>query len=87
MVGQAQGTPDGSALPTVEDAEAEERATDEGMPEQPVRVTSGAGAHTDIAGMGPGRGPIVPPEGGPDGRVTVDDFQEDDGGYDLGGEA
>jgi hypothetical protein len=63
-----------------EDAEAEERATDEGMPEHPDRATSGAAAFTD-------RGPITPPGAGPHGPVTVDDDQEDDGGHDLGGEA
>ena len=69
---------------TAEDAEAEERATDEGMPEHPGGATSEVAARTD---RGPGPGPIAPPDAGPLARSTVDDDEEDDGGYDLGGEA
>jgi hypothetical protein len=50
------------------------------MPEHPGRATSEAAARPD-------RGSIAPMDVGPHGQVTVDDLQEDDGGYDLGGEA
>ena len=69
---------------TSEDAEAEERATDEGMPEHPGSATSEAAASTD---RGPGRGRTAPRDTEPDGRVTVDEVHEDDGEHDLGGEA
>jgi len=63
-----------------EDAEAEERATGEGMPEHPDSATSEAATRPD-------EGPITPPDAAPHGPVTVDDHQEDDGAHDLGGEA
>ena len=69
---------------TAEDAKAEERATDEGMPEHPDSATSEAATRAD---PGPSRGTIARQDDGPDGPVTLDDFQEDDGGHDLGGEA
>jgi hypothetical protein len=76
-------TVDESGGSTAEDAEAEERATDEGMPENPGGATSEAMGRPP----GTGRGPIPPTDAGPHGPVTVDDLEEDDGGYDLGGEA
>ena len=63
-----------------EDAEAEERATSEGMPEHPDSATSEAAARL-------ARGPITLPGTAPHGPVTVDDDQGNDGGHDLGGEA
>jgi hypothetical protein len=69
---------------TAEDADAEERATDEGMPEHPGSGHAGAAEPGD---PGPARGPVALQDHGPDGRVTPDDDQEDDGGHDLGGEA
>jgi hypothetical protein len=81
---QRRGTPDHSGGTRAEDAEADARATDEGMPEHPDGVLSKAPAGTDLA---PHRGPIAPLHAGPDGRVTVDDYEEEGGGYDLGGEA
>ena len=70
MVGRSdrgQRTADEPGGTKADDAEAEERATDEGMPEPPVSATS--------------------EEALPDGPVSLDDFEEDDGGHDLGGEA
>jgi hypothetical protein len=76
-VGESGGT-------TAEDAEAEERATDEGMPEHPGSATSEAAARTD---RGLGGRPTSPPDDEPDGQVAVDDEHEADDDHDLGGEA
>ena len=76
-VGESRGT-------TAQDAEAEERATDEGMPEHPGSATSEAAARTDRE---QGGSPNSSRDEEPDGPVRLDDFQEDEGGYDLGGEA
>jgi hypothetical protein len=73
------GEPEGS---TAEDAEAGERATDEGMPEHPDDATAEALGQPS----GTGRGPIPPTDAGPRGPVTADDPEDGDGGYDLGGE-
>ena len=80
---QRQRTLDESGGSTAEDAEAEERATDEGMPEHAGSATSWAMDRLP----GTGGGPIPPTNAGPHGPATVDDLDEDDGGYDLGGEA
>ena len=69
---QRQRTVDEAGGTTAEDAEAEERATDEGMPEHPDGATSEATAR---------------PDAGPDRPMTVDGVQEENGGHDLGGEA
>ena len=54
------------------------------MPEHPDSATSEAAAPTDLV---PGRAAIAPEDAGPDAPVTLDDFQDVDGGHDLGGEA
>jgi hypothetical protein len=85
MTGEAdrhRGTVDGSGDSAAQDAEAEERATDEGMPEPPDTDSSEI-APEDLA---PIREPAAARDAGADGSVTVDD-EEDEGGYDLGGEA
>jgi hypothetical protein len=76
-VGEPRGT-------TAQDAEAEERATDEGMPEHPGSATSEAAARTDPE---QGGRPTSSRDEELDGPATLDDLQEDDGAYDLGGEA
>jgi hypothetical protein len=76
-VGESRGT-------RAEDAEAEERATDEGMPEHPGSATSEAAApHRSRARWEA----HTPPDNEPDGQVAVDDVHEADDEHDLGGEA
>jgi hypothetical protein len=69
---------------TAEDAEAEERATDEGMPEHPGSATSEAAGRTDRGLSGR---PTSPHDEEPDGEAAVDDVHEADDEHDLGGEA
>jgi hypothetical protein len=82
---QRQGTLDGLGSVTAEDVEAEERATDEGMPEAPGSATSdGMGTHVE-----PPQTSAAPPDATRGEPLTVDEREEgeeDDGGYDLGGE-
>ena len=75
---------DESRRSTADDAEADARATNEGMPEHPDGALSKDRTGIDQA---PTRGPAARPHAGTEGRVRVDDYEEDDGGYDLGGEA
>ena len=68
---------------TADDVEAEERATDEGMPERPEATAADA----DPPDRVPPRRPIGSPDHGTAATVEPADGDEEEDHHDLGGEA